>query len=112
MVSKGVSVNRDKAGEGDVTTKCDALDAMRAGAGGDPDADLAAILDEGTSLCAFDVPLLTASEALDHLRGNPTQASRLLMCNVAQREIAKARAVRAGDPRVRSAEGRRATACK
>lgn len=111
MIAKGVTVNRDKAGEGDVTTKCEALEATRADLGADPDPELVAVLDEGAELCAFDVPLLTASEALDHFRGNPTQASRLLMCNVAEREIAKARSVRPGDPRVLRAAARRAAAC-
>ncbi|MDF2697378.1 MAG: hypothetical protein K0S65_5761, partial [Labilithrix sp.] len=97
--------------EGDVATKCDAVDASRASLGAAPDPELVKVLDEGAALCAFDVPLLTASESLDHLRGTPSQASRLLMCNVAAREIAKARAVRPNDPRVRSADGRRASLC-
>ncbi|MBX3213061.1 MAG: hypothetical protein KF850_13580 [Labilithrix sp.] len=112
MVAKGVTMNRDKAGEGDVTTKCDALEATRSGLGDAPDPELVAVLDEGAALCAFDVPLLTASESLDHFRGNPTQASRLLMCNVAEREIAKARAIRPGDPRVLRADARRLGACR
>lgn len=111
MISKGVTVNREKAGEGDVATKCDAVESMRASSARDPDPELLKILDEGASLCAFDVPLLTAGESLDHLRGTPSQASRLLMCNVAAREIAKARAVRPNDPRVRSAEARRIATC-
>lgn len=109
MIAKGVTVNPAKAGEGDVATKCDGLESMRSSAGGDP--DLLAVLDDGAALCAFDVPLLTASESLDHLRGTPSQASRLLMCSVAEREIAKARAVRPGDPRVRNADARRASTC-
>jgi hypothetical protein len=112
MISKGVTVNPAKAGEGDVATKCDAVESTRAGLGSHPDPELVEILDDGAGLCAFDVPLLTASESLDHLRGSPSQASRLLMCTVATREIAKARAVRPNDPRVRRTEGRRATACK
>lgn len=111
MISKGVTVNREKAGEGDVATKCDAVESMRASSARDPDPEFLKVLDEGASLCAFDVPLLTASESLDHLRGTPSQASRLLMCNVAAREIAKARAVRPNDPRVRSAEARRIATC-
>ena len=111
MIDEGVTVNRAKAGEGDVATKCDGIESMRSSMGRDPDPELVKVLDEGTGLCAFDVPLLTASESLDHLRGTPSQASRLLVCNVAAREIAKARAVRANDPRVRSVEARRGSLC-
>jgi hypothetical protein len=111
MVTKGVTMNPAKGGEGDVTTKCDALDTTRAGLGAHPDPELVTVLDEGATLCAFDVPLLTANESLDHLRGTPSQASRLLMCDVAAREIGKARAVHANDMKVHRADARRATLC-
>ncbi len=112
MVTKGVTVNPAKAGEGDVATKCDAVEAARTELGKRPDPELVKALDEGAALCAFDVPLLTASESLDHLRGTPSQASHLLMCTVAEREISKARAVRPNDARVHREDARRATLCK
>jgi hypothetical protein len=98
-----------RAGEGDAVSKCDAVAASHAGEA-DPEAQT--LLDEATALCAFDVPLVTANEALDQLRFTPSQASRLLGCNVAQRETDRARAVHPRDARVRQADARRASLCK
>jgi hypothetical protein len=97
------------AGEGDAVSKCDAVAASHAG---EADPEVQALLDEAAALCAFDVPLVTANEALDQLRFTPSQASRLLGCNVAQRETDRARAVHPRDARVRQADARRASLCK
>jgi hypothetical protein len=64
-------------------------------------------LDEALQLCGFDVPLLVANEALDHLKTSTSQASVRLMCSVSAKEIAKAKAVRPKDPKVLHAEHRR-----
>lgn len=109
MVSKGVTVHPSKSGDGDLGTQCDTIAATR---NPSASAELTAVLDEAKELCAFDVPLLTASEALERHGISPSQASRLLMCSVAEREIAKARQVHAADPRVRRLDARRIEACK
>ena len=105
MVSKGVTTNPAKAGEGDLASKCDSVEPMRA-AHPDP------ALDEARALCAFDVPLVTANEAIARLHMSPSQASRRLHCDVASREIARARAVKPNDARVRKAEAQRIEACR
>jgi hypothetical protein len=110
MVEHHASVNPAKAGEGDISTKCDAVQSELARPIEDP--DTRALLDGAAALCAFDVPLLQASEALDHLRFGTSQASHALMCNVARVELDKARAVKPRDGKLRALDARRATACK
>lgn len=92
------------SGEGDAASICDAVAVARPKATG---ADLVATLDEAGALCAFDVPLLVANEALDHLKTSTSQASVRLMCTVSAKEIAKARAVKPKDPKVLQADRRR-----
>jgi hypothetical protein len=107
MIAHDVTVNRAKAGDGDASTKCDAALTARKSLRPESEVELKKILDEMSALCAFDVPVVTAIEALDQLRYSPSQASRKLMCEVAARELERARAVRPGDRRPR--QGRRAT---
>jgi hypothetical protein len=109
MCAHRASVNPAKAGEGDVSSKCDAVERMRST---EIAPEATHVLDEAAALCAFDVPLLTASEALDHLKFGTSQASKALMCGVARREIDKARAVKARDARIFALDARRANACK
>lgn len=92
------------SGEGDATAICDAATAARPKT---TDPEVAAALDEALPLCAFDVPLLVANEALDHLKTSTSQASVRLMCTVSAKEIAKAKAVKPKDPKVVQAERRR-----
>lgn len=92
------------SGEGDATAICDAATAARPKT---TDAEIGGVLDETLSLCAFDVPLLVANEALDHLKTSTSQASVRLMCTVSAKEIAKAKAVKPKDPKVLTAERRR-----
>jgi hypothetical protein len=92
------------SGEGDATAICDAANAARPKT---TDPETARTLDEALPLCAFDVPLLVANEALDHLKTSTSQASVRLMCSVSAKEIAKARAVKPKDPKVLHAERRR-----
>lgn len=100
--------NPANAGEGDASTECDAVATMRAKT---TDPDVAQALDDAAALCAFDIPLVTANEALDHLRNSTSQASKLLMCTIASKEIAKAKAVKAKDPKVARTDARRASFC-
>jgi hypothetical protein len=105
MIDKGVSTNPAKAGEGDLASKCSTVESMRA-------SQRLRELDDAAALCAFDVPLVHAGEAMRQLHYSPSQASRRLQCDVASREIARARAARPSDPRVRKAEAQRIEACR
>jgi hypothetical protein len=109
MCAHRVSMNPSKAGEGDVSSKCDAVESARAK---ENPPEVARTLEDAEALCAFDVPLLNASEALDHLRFGTSQASKALMCGIAKRELDRARTVRARDARLFALDARRATACK
>lgn len=107
LVAKQVTTSPNLAsGEGEVTTICDAVTAQRPKT---TDPDVIATLDQALALCAFDVPLLVANEALDHLKTSTSQASVRLMCEVSLKEIGKARAVRPKDPKVARAYARRAS---
>jgi hypothetical protein len=111
LVAHNVTQDPAKAGEGDASTKCSTVDGLQKGLGADPDPELKKLVDEAAALCAFDIPVATAVEALDQLRYRPSQASRRLMCDVASREVDRARQVRPRDPRLRSVEARRREAC-
>lgn len=106
LASKTTTSKEVVSGEGDATAICDAAVAARPKA---TDPELAAVLDECGQLCAFDVPLLVANEALDHLKTSTSQASVRLMCTVSAKEIAKAKALKPKDPKVRDVERRRST---
>jgi hypothetical protein len=112
MLAKKSTTSPRKDGDGDAASTCEAINGARAATGADADQETRSNLDEAAALCGFDIPLLTASEALDQLRFSPSQASRLLMCNVSRREIDRARAVHPRDARVQRLEGRRGTVCK
>jgi hypothetical protein len=95
---------KQQSDTGDAVSICDAVKAARAKT---TDAEIAATLDPSVDLCGFDIPLVVANESLDQLRGSRSQASVRLMCGVSAREIAKAKAVRPTDPKVRAAEAKR-----
>lgn len=76
----------------DVQVVCDALENEKS-----LDAEHKKILDEAKDLCAYDVPLYIATEALDQMGKTPSQASVLLSCKVASRELAKAKAAKPND---------------
>lgn len=107
LVAKQVTTSPELAsGEGEINTICDAVTAQRPKT---TDPEVAATLDQALALCAFDVPLLVANEALDHLKTSTSQASVRLMCEVSAKEIAKARAVKPKDVKVARAIQRRAS---
>ncbi len=110
MVHHGVTVNRKKPGDGDVTTKCEAIEGLK-GAAGHNDPEMKKTIEEAEALCAFEVPLLTASEALDHLRGMPSQASRILTCDAARRDLDKARQVKPKDRKLLGLDAKRRQLC-
>jgi hypothetical protein len=112
MIAKKSSSNPRKDGDGDAASTCESVESARAALATVAEPEYRSNVEEAEALCAFDVPLLTASEALDQLRFSPSQASRLLMCNVSRREIDRARAVHPRDARVQRLEGRRGTLCR
>jgi len=110
MVHNGVTVNRKKPGDGDITTKCEAIENMKSSPGHN-DPEMKKAIEDAEALCAFDVPLLTASEALDHLRGMPSQASRILTCDAAKRDLDKARQVKPKDRKLAGLDAKRHHLC-
>jgi hypothetical protein len=108
-----------KTGAPDVVAKCAALDAERPRlataeartlAHEAPEIDR--MLDEATRLCAVDVPLLAASDALGQAELSPSQASRRMTCGFAEKDLAKARAAAPSDPRVRDLDARMKRMCQ
>jgi hypothetical protein len=83
---------KTKKSGNDVQVVCDALENEKV-----VDAEHKQIVDEAKELCAFDVPLYIATEALDQMGKTPSQASVLLSCKVASRELAKAKAAKPND---------------
>jgi hypothetical protein len=83
---------KTKKSGNDVQVVCDALENEKAA-----DPEHKKLLDEAKDLCAYDVPLYVATEALDQMGKTPSQASVLLSCKVASRELAKAKAAKPND---------------
>lgn len=110
MVTHRVTVNRKKPGDGDITTKCEEIEKVKSSPAAS-DAEMKKVLEEAEAVCAFDVPLLTASEALDHLQGMPSQASRILTCSAAGHDLDKARAVKPKDRKLLGLDARRRQLC-
>ena len=112
LVAKNVVKDPAKSDDSDAKTKCESLDAMLPKL--EPhatDGDVQGFLESTKKVCGFDVPLLTATDALDSLRNHPSQASRRLMCNIAQKEIGKARATKPSNGRVHAADERWRRTC-
>ena len=114
MIAHNATSNPAKGGEGDLQSKCDEVESKRTppSGGREPDPETKKTLDEASALCAFDAPLVVAGEALDHLKGSPqSQASKLLMCNIAVKECDRARTAKPKDPKLRRMDARRIEAC-
>lgn len=111
MAAHNVTQNPANAGEGDASTKCGTVASAQTSLGAASSPDLRKILEEAASLCAFEIPIATATEAIEQLRFASSQASRRLHCDVAGREIERARSIRTKDARIRSLEARRREAC-
>lgn len=96
----------------DAKMKCAALDEQKAALEKQTDAEAKAVVDKAKQLCAFDVPLLAASDVLDQMRNPRSQASKLLFCTSADREIKQARSVKPNDPQVRKVYARWVSLCR
>lgn len=108
------SATRDPAhpGDSDVKARCEALEASKPKLAADSDPDTKAYLEKLGRTCSLDVPLLTAADALDQLRFATSQASRRLVCNLAEQDLGKATAHKPDDKRVRALDARYRSACR
>ncbi len=114
LVKKGLLTNPDKPDEPDATTKCTANEEARHKLALATDPEAKKVAADAQRLCSLDVPVVSADKALKQLAGSSSQASHLLMCGLAQKDLDKARAAqpRTGDRRVRDLEGRFARSCR
>lgn len=98
----------------DAVAQCAALDGERprldAIASRPP--ELARMLDDAKRYCSLDVPLISAAEGLRQSQLSPSQASRRMTCGFAQKDIAKAKAYKPDDRRVRDLDARIKRACQ
>jgi len=111
LVAKQTAKDAARSGEPDAKTKCESIDEARPRLASVASAEVKQVLETAQRVCGFDVPLLTAADALDQLRFPASQASRRLMCNIAEQEIAKARKVKASDRRVHTLDDRYRRTC-
>lgn len=131
LLKRGLLTDKTKPGSGDATEKCERIDGVRprlvllvgrldAGTehlptqedGGTVEADLRGLLAASQRACSVDIPLLQAKEALDQATYPSSQASKLLACDLAQREIARARAAKAEERRLYPLDGRFNQTCR
>lgn len=110
LVAHNVTSNPART-DGEVASKCDANASAVAKLGPTSPPELRETLEQTQALCAFDVPLVTAKEALDQLGNVQSQASRRLSCNVARTELEKARQVKPRDIKLLRLDARREPLC-
>lgn len=111
MVKLGSPTNPDKPDE-DANMKCASIDGARSRVEALADPEAKPLLAEAERLCALDVPLMNADQALKQATLSPSQASRALMCGLAAKDLDKARRVKADDRRVHDIDARLTRACK
>jgi hypothetical protein len=111
LVARGSLSDPARPGE-DASLACASFAEQRPDLEKIADPEVATVVATTSRLCAFDVPLLAASDSLDQLARPRSQSSTLLFCKSAQREIAQARSVDPKDARVRALERRWAGRCR
>lgn len=111
LANKGTLKDAAKPNDPDAQARCATFDTMRAKLEKRPEPEVKTMLDSEKKVCGFDVPLLVAEDGIKQLGFSGSQASKQLSCNVIQRELEKARAVKADDPKVRSLDGRYHSIC-
>ena len=114
MVKKGLLTNPAKTGEGDANTQCATVESARPHLETLPDADgeLKKLLGETKRLCSLEVPILNCNSALQQASHSPSQASKRLMCGLAQKDFDKARTAKPLDRRIFDLGQRLSTTCK
>jgi hypothetical protein len=110
-VAHGVLKDKTKTGEPDAIAQCATLDELRPRLESKPEPEVKNLLAESKRLCAYDVPILSATETLRQVTISPSQASRRLMCKYAQKDIAKAKSTKPDDRKVRELESRWVKTC-
>lgn len=100
-----------KPAESDLKSRCEEIETTRTQIEKRTDPDVKPFVDASKQTCSFDVPLFSANNALDQMRFSASQASKLLVCKVAERDIAKARSLKPNHFKVRSAETRFHSVC-
>ena len=110
-VTKHVMSDPASPGE-DAKMKCATFDEQKAALAKQTDPEAKALVEKASTLCSFDVPLLAATDVLDQMKNPRSQASKLLFCTSAEREIKQARAVKPNDPQVRKVYGRWVSLCR
>lgn len=111
FVARGAPSDPSQPGE-DASLACASMAEQRPALEKLADPEARTAIERSSKLCAFDVPLLVASDSLDQLARSRSQSSTLLFCGSAQREIAQARSVDPRDPRVRALERKWAARCR
>jgi hypothetical protein len=112
--SHNVLKDPSKPDDTDAVAKCAALDAERTqlDAIAKKPPELAKMLEDSKRLCSLDVPLISAADGLRQSQLSPSQASRRMTCGFAQKDIAKAKAYKPDDKRVRDLDTRIKRACQ
>lgn len=103
--------DQPKPAESDLKSRCEEIETVRATVETRTDPDVKPFVESSKQLCSFDVPLYSANTALDQMRFSASQASKLLVCKVAERDIAKARKFKPNSFKVQSTENRFKSVC-
>lgn len=114
LVKKGLLTDPAKTGEGDANAQCATFETSRARLETLPDADgeLKKLIADTKRLCSLEVPILNCNAALQQASRSPSQASKRLMCGLAQKDFDKARTAKPLDRRIFDLGQRLSTTCK
>ena len=112
LANKNTLKDPQKPDDPDAQARCASFETLRPKLEKRPEPEVKTMLDSEKRVCGFDVPLLVAEEAIRQLGFSGSQASKQLSCNVASKEIEKARAIKADDMKLRNVDGRYHSICK
>ena len=104
--------DQPKPAESDLKSRCEEVETVRATVEKRTEPDVKPFVDSSKQVCSFDVPLFSANNALNQMRFSASQASKLLVCKVAERDIGKARALKPNHIKVRNTEIRFNSVCR
>jgi len=104
--------DQPKPAESDLKSRCEEVETVRTTVEKRAEPDVKPFVDASKQTCSFDVPLYSANNALDQMRFSASQASKLLVCKVAERDIAKARTLKPNHMKVRNTEIRFNSVCR
>ncbi len=111
LASKNTLKDPQRPDEPDAQARCASFESLRPKLEKRPEPEVKTMLDAEKRVSGFDVPLLVAEEAIRQLGFSGSQASKQLSCNVASKEIEKARAIKADDLKLRNVESRYRSIC-